>query len=145
MCGSPFGPQQTAFFGLYGIQVEHQGRGIGSQLFQKCHDYVATRNAGLYAVPEMQDKYMKQSGFKVKEGVSMVNLVGIPEINLLDSSENIEVILPSQKFYSKIIEYDFKIHQESREKLLGFVFKHPDYTIRVALNGSKVLGRFCCI
>ena len=145
VCGAPFGPHDSAFIGLYGIHCLYRNRGIGSKLFQKCIEFVGSKNVGLYAVPEMKEKYIKRGGFKVREEVSMVNFLGFPTgYKKLSTTFSAQIISEMDKkvITQLIVDYDQNVHHEARPKLLKFVLDDPRYITAVvyASDQKSILG-----
>ena len=155
VCASPIGPQNTAFFGLYGLRVGYRSYGIGSRLFQRCLDYIGpNRSVGLYAVPDMRQKYMDRGGFTTREGVSMVNFVGIPSKAHIEklkaltedtSKFNAKYVKSSSKnvdetVLQEVINYDSLIQNEPREALLKNALSSNGYLTCAIFSGGQIGG-----
>lgn len=153
VCASPIGPQDTAFFGLYGLKEKYRSFGIGSRLFKHCLDYIGpSRSVGLYAVPEMREKYMTRGGFTTAEGIFMVNYVGeVPSEHLnkmKDLTENPDSLVVKtlnaqnmdESFFALIVQFDSTIHYESREKLLRNALTQTAYRTVAVFADGKMKG-----
>ncbi|OTF76728.1 GNAT family acetyltransferase-like protein, partial [Euroglyphus maynei] len=63
MCVGIFVHPTIAFIGLYGVQPELHGRGIGLAMWKQMMNHIGSLNAGLYAVPEHLTMYRDRAGF----------------------------------------------------------------------------------
>lgn len=157
VCASPIGPQDTAFFGLYGLRAEYRGRGVGTKLFQRCLDYIGPeRNIGLYAAQSMQQKYMERGGFTIREHVSSVTCAGIPRSDLIEKLQHkvksfngdIHFVIGNDSTESNsslvqmIINFDQAIHCESRDRLIHAVLNNSDYSTCAIVLNEQIQGRF---
>lgn len=148
VCGCPFGPNQTHFLGLYGVANGFRSFGIGTRLFQQCVSTIGDRNAGLYAVPKMLEKYLHQTDFKLKEGKAMISFRGVLNETILDDCDSeIDSSIKIIKFdrstnqdddlETKLIDFDSKVHQESRSRLLRFILTDSSYSTMVAVDKNN--------
>ncbi|CAG2172022.1 unnamed protein product [Oppiella nova] len=152
VCGAPVTTHNSGFLGLYGVEKGFQNRGIGQKLFKLCLKHINTRNCGLHAVPEKLSMYEEKAGFGVREGVSMVVCNDLPQ-NLEDLLKTInentrvdELNKENKDLLTKIIEYDLKVHNERREKLLSLSLSKHDYNTFVAIDDkSGQLTGYGCI
>src|SRR6218665_4043687 len=71
-CASPFTSPDSAFLGLYVVDKNFQGKGIGVQLFDACIKSLNGTNCGLSAVPEKYSIYKNKAGFSVDGGSSLM-------------------------------------------------------------------------
>jgi len=141
----------SGFLGLYGVKKEYQNRGIGKKLFNLCLKHIGNRNCGLNAVPDKLSMYQNKAGFKISEGRAMVVFEGIPKnLDNLNTALNgnlkiKELKHDNQSLLSKIIRYDTKVHNESREKLLTLTLNKEDYYTIVIIdeNNDQVFGYGC--
>lgn len=158
VCASPIGPQDTAFFGLYGLRAEYRGRGVGTKLFQRCLDYIGPeRNIGLYAAQSMQQKYMERGGFTIREHVSSVTCAGIPRSDLIEKLQHkvksfngdIHFVIGNDSTESNsslvqmIINFDQAIHCESRDRLIHAVLNNSDYSTCAIVLNEQIQGYGC--
>ena len=151
-CGAPVITHESGFLGLYGVQTNYQSRGIGKLLFRKCMEHIGERNCGLHAVPDKLSMYRDKAGFKVIEGVQMVDCSGLPRnwnnlVKTIDENTTIEELnAQNVQMVSKVIEYDSKVHKQSREPLMRSTLAKLDYKTFVAVNkqNAQLVG-FGCI
>lgn len=141
VCGAPVTTHNSGFLGLYGVEKGFQNRGIGKILFNSCMKHIGDRNCGLHAIPERMKMYQDKAGFSVKEGVAMVVFDAVPQNwqNLQKTIDNtiIESIdSKNEELITKIIEYDSKVHLESRQKLLKLTLNKVDYKTFVAIDSK---------
>ncbi|KAH7645880.1 holothin acyltransferase [Dermatophagoides farinae] len=150
MCVGIFVHPTIAFIGMYGVQPELHGRGIGLAMWRKMLDHVGSLNAGLYAVPEHLTMYRDRAGFHQPDDRMLI-------IYESDESDqlNVDILVPSipetkiqritTEWYSKVIDYDAQVHGYIRAKLLPHVFTEEGSIAFVASDttGQRIFGYGC--
>lgn len=158
-CAAPMTTHHTRFLGLYCVEPQFQGLGIGMKLFSKCMEQVGDDNCGLCAVPSKFKIYKDRAGFRQQEGRSMVIIEGkSPNIQSLRTAEKLDQryrliklmadnIDRYESLIEKIIEFDETVQLDNRSKLLRHMFvKTTTITLAVLdtmTNDNKIVGYGC--
>ncbi|XP_075678268.1 holothin acyltransferase-like isoform X2 [Dermatophagoides pteronyssinus] len=123
MCVGIFVHPTIAFIGLYGVQPELHGHGIGIAMWKRMMDHIGSLNAGLYAVPEHLTMYRDRAGFQNPDDLQLI----------------------TAEWYNKVIDYDAHVHGYIRAKLLPHVLNEEGSAAFVASNmtGEKIFGYGC--
>lgn len=151
-CGAPVIAHDSGFLGLYGVDANYQSKGIGSKLFKRCMDHIGHRNCGLHAVPDKLSIYRDRAGFEVVEGVQMVDCGGLPlNWNSLMTATDDRMAIQEldrqdARLIAKVIDFDSKVHKQSREQLMRSTLAKPDYKTFAAIDipSDRLVG-FGCI
>ena len=86
--------------------------------------HIGDRNCGVFSLPNRLTLYQNYYNFKVNDSKQLVVFAGIPQnienINvLIDKNQEIKEFKPKDtQLLSKIIEFDTKVHKQSRQQLL---------------------------
>lgn len=153
MCVGIFVHPTIAFIGLYGVQPELHGRGIGIAMWKRMMDHIGSLNAGLYAVPEHLTMYRDRAGFQNPDDRMLIIYESDQDDHLnvdilVNSIPETKIHLITTEWYNKVIDYDAHVHGYIRAKLLPHVFNGNINIflklkfIIVVQHLSSVRGRF---
>lgn len=103
-----------SFIGLFIVLAEHRGKGLGTQLWNKAIEKIATNSAlGLYAVPKQISRYQRAglTGHHYNHRYELTRSSSINVENKIEHSAN------SADMYQGLLHYDCRMWGASRKNM----------------------------
>ena len=120
------------FLGLFIVEPEFRGQGIGSRLWKKGLSYLEGHNIGLDGVLEQQEYYLRE-GFKL--AYCSVRYEGMGGGAMSEG-----VVDLSDVPFDELVEYDSTIFSEPRGQFLRCWVNQPEGAALAVLEGEKLAG-----
>ncbi|CAG2176928.1 unnamed protein product, partial [Oppiella nova] len=140
--------ENTYIIGLYGVDRRYQGLGIGSHIFSTIMTHIGPDDSAvLFSEHHLQDMYRERLGFSHDSGIQLIAYECRPVRtrnlqNLVDSIAGIRIKRIGDSLMDSVVEYDRKVHRQSRAQVLNRMFSDPECRALVAIDesGDQVAG-----
>ncbi|OQR69455.1 hypothetical protein BIW11_12243 [Tropilaelaps mercedesae] len=132
------------FVGLYAVRTELQGRGIGMKMWDYAMKRVGDSNAGLNAIPKHLSTYRDRAGFSHVapwntwvyaspwKDITLNKLVPVKDYSII-----LRRVYPGDdETLGLLVDYDEKVHNFCRERVIRTTMDDEDGILMVALKGA---------
>lgn len=128
------------FIGLYILEKNYRGNGLGKVLWQHAMKEIESFNAALYAVPEQIDRY-KKSGFNFSYNVNRWNIKtkGSKQLDIKDENTT-QIDSKDENLLTQISEYDARMFPKPRFNLIKLLLKANATIGFVIRNKQQIEG-----
>ncbi|WP_009962026.1 GNAT family N-acetyltransferase [Verrucomicrobium spinosum] len=130
-------PGGFGFIGLYIVEREYRGCGIGRALWRKAMQRLRGTNIGLDGVVAMQDTYAK-SGFKLAYRNVRYTASDLPSPGTLP--DDIRLMPAADVPFADLVAYDRRFFPSERQAFLRAWIRQPDAVALTALGREGLRG-----